>query len=48
MRPLYAAKLEDLRLAKGGLPAELVKGHDLVVFIDGKPSNSGAILRAIG
>jgi hypothetical protein len=29
-------KLEDVRLAKGGLPTELVKGNDLAVFIDGK------------
>src|SRR5262249_28292643 len=31
-----ATKLEDVRLAKGGLPDELVKGHDLAIFIDGK------------
>src|SRR4029077_2039350 len=31
-----ATKLEDVRLAKGGLPAELQKGHDLTVYIDGK------------
>jgi hypothetical protein len=29
-------KIEDVRLAKGGLPPELVKGHDLAIYIDGK------------
>jgi len=28
-------RIEDVRLAKGGLPADLVKGHDLAVFVDG-------------
>ncbi len=28
-------KIEDVRLAKGGLPADLVKGHDLAVYVDG-------------
>jgi hypothetical protein len=28
-------KIEDVRLARGGLPADLVKGHDLAAFIDG-------------
>src|SRR5262245_13992090 len=28
-------KIEDVRLAKGGLPPELVKGHDLAIYIDG-------------
>lgn len=28
-------QLVDIRLAKGGLPPALVKGHDLAVFVDG-------------
>ena len=30
-----ARQLADVRRAKGGLPLELVKGHDLAIFIDG-------------